>query len=358
MASKRQIFVGNVAVGGGAEVSVQSMCNTRTSDVEKTCAQIARLAAEGCQIIRVAVPDMEAAEALLPITARSPIPVVADIHFDWRLAVRAAECGAHALRVNPGNIGGRQNVQRVADAARANGVPIRVGVNAGSLEKELLETYGPTPEALCRSALSHLAMLEQAHFYDVAVSIKASDVRTTVEANRLMAQKSDVPLHIGVTEAGTREMGIVKSAAGLGALLLDGVGDTVRVSLTDDPVYEVRAALDILRAIGLRRDGVEVISCPTCGRTRIDLASIAQAVQARVRDIHVPMQVAVMGCVVNGPGEARHADVGMAGGDGAAVLFRHGEIVRTVRGDTDVILEELMKLVRRTADELSASGRG
>ncbi len=352
MASKRSIMVGNVKVGGGAPISIQSMCNTPTDDVEKTVAQILALEQEGCEIIRVAVPDMKAAEALRSIVDQIHIPLVADIHFDWRLAVRAAECGASKLRVNPGNIGGQQNVRRVVDAARAHGIPIRVGVNAGSLEKKLLEKYGPTPEAMVQSALTHLKMLEDCGFYDAAVSLKASTVKTTVDANRLMAKTSDVPLHIGVTEAGTKNMGILKSAVGLGALLMDGVGDTLRVSLTDDPIEEIRAAKNILRAAGIRRDGVEVVSCPTCGRTKINLTAIAQEVERRVASINVPMTVAVMGCVVNGPGEGKHADVGMAGGVDSAVFFRHGEILRTFHGSTEEIIEEFMSEVHKTADEL------
>ena len=327
----RQIHVGDVAVGGGAPVSIQSMLNTRTTDVAGSLAQIARLRDAGCQIARLAVPDRDAAAGFAEIAAESPLPLVADIHFDWRLAILAAEGGAKKIRINPGNIGDAGKVRAVADCCRERGIPIRVGVNAGSLEKPLLEKYGhPTPEALVESALGHTQLLESVGFSDICVSIKSSSVPLTIAAYRLLAQKVDYPLHLGVTETGTERMGVIKSAMGIGSLLCDGIGDTIRVSLTADPVREVVAAREILQAAGLRRDGVNLVACPTCGRTRIDLISLAQQVEAALADCTKPITVAVMGCVVNGPGEAREADVGIAGGDGVGVLFRRGEIVRKV----------------------------
>ena len=325
----RQIRVGDVLVGGGAPVSIQSMLNTRTTDVAGSLAQIERLRDAGCEIVRLAVPDQDAAVGFAEIAAHSPLPLVADIHFDWRLAIAAAEGGAKKIRINPGNIGDAGKVRAVADCCRERGIPIRIGVNAGSLEKKLLEKYGhPTPEALVESALGHTALLEQANFSDICVSIKSSSVPLTIAAYRLLARQVDYPLHLGVTETGTERMGVIKSAMGIGALLCDGIGDTIRVSLTADPVREVVAAKEILRAAGLRREGVNFISCPTCGRTRIDLISLAQQVEAALADCKKPITVAVMGCVVNGPGEAREADVGIAGGIGEGVLFRKGQIVK------------------------------
>nr|WP_122011594.1 flavodoxin-dependent (E)-4-hydroxy-3-methylbut-2-enyl-diphosphate synthase [Maliibacterium massiliense] len=345
-----KVMVGGVPVGGGARVSVQSMCNTDTRDVAATVAQIAALARAGCEIVRVAVPDMAAAQALGAIVAQISIPLVADIHFDYRLAIAAAEAGVQKLRINPGNIGGEEKVRALVACARAHHLPIRIGVNAGSLEKDILAKYGgPTPQGMVDSALGHVRLLEREGFEDIVISLKASDVASTVAAYRIMARTCDYPLHIGVTEAGTARMGTIKSAIGIGSLLLDGIGDTLRVSLTDDPVREVETGLDILRAIGLRKDGVSVISCPTCGRTQVDLVAIAKEVQRRVRDIRTPLTVAVMGCVVNGPGEARYADVGMAGGRDTAVLFRHGERIRTVRGAH--IVDELMAEIQRVLAE-------
>ena len=327
----KQIRVGSVLVGGGAPVSIQSMLNTKTTDVEGSLAQIRRLAEAGCEIVRLAVPNAEAAKGFAQIAARSPLPLVADIHFDWKLAILAAEGGAKKIRINPGNIGDAGKVRAVADCCKAHGIPIRVGVNAGSLEKPLLEKYGhPCPEALVESALGHTELLEQANFSDICVSIKSSSVRLTIAAYRLLAKEVDYPLHLGVTETGTEHMGIIKSAMGIGALLCDGIGDTIRVSLTADPVREVVAAKEILQAAGLRRDGVNFVSCPTCGRTQIDLISLAQQVEAALKDCKKPITVAVMGCVVNGPGEAREADVGIAGGIGEGVLFRKGKIVKKV----------------------------
>ena len=325
----RQILVGDVKIGGGAPVSIQSMLNTLTTDVEGSLRQIRALAAAGCQIARLAVPDRAAAAGFAEIAEESPLPLVADIHFDHRLALLAAEGGAKKIRINPGNIGDAGKVREVADACRERGIPIRVGVNGGSLEKPLLEKYGhPTAEALVESAFGHLELLEQCGFYDLCVSMKSSSVPTTMAAYRLFAQRSDYPLHLGVTETGSVYMGTVKSAMGIGGLLCLGIGDTLRVSLTADPVEEVRAAKAILKAAGLRREGVNLISCPTCGRTKIDLIGLVRQVEEALQDCEKPITVAVMGCVVNGPGEAREADVGIAGGDGVGLLFAKGELIR------------------------------
>ncbi|MBE6996691.1 MAG: flavodoxin-dependent (E)-4-hydroxy-3-methylbut-2-enyl-diphosphate synthase [Ruminococcaceae bacterium] len=324
----RQIHVGAVAVGGGAAVSVQSMCNTPTADAEATLAQIRTLADAGCDIIRVAVPDDAAAQAMERICAESPLPVVADIHFDYRLALRSIAAGAAKVRINPGNIGSADRVKAVAEACGAKGIPIRIGINAGSLEKHLLERCGaPTPEAMVESAAGHAALLERCGFTDICLSLKASSVPLTLAAYRLAAARFPYPLHLGVTEAGTLFQGTVQSAMGIGAALLDGIGDTIRVSLTADPVEEVRAGLAILKAAGLRRRGAKVISCPTCGRTQIDLIAAANEVERRLSGCGRDITVAVMGCVVNGPGEARGADYGLAGGKGEAALFRRGEVV-------------------------------
>ena len=322
----RQIHVGDVAIGGGAPVSIQSMLNTKTTDVAGCLAQLAALKAAGCQIARLAVPNMAAAQAFGEIAAQSPLPLVADIHFDYRLAIAAAQGGAAKIRINPGNIGSPDRVRAVAEVCRAKHIPIRIGVNGGSLDKALLEKYGhPTAEALVESAFSHLALLEAVDFRDVCVSIKSSSVPTMVAAARLFRQRCDYPLHIGVTETGPVRMGLIKSAMGVGALLLDGIGDTIRVSLTADPVQEVYAAREILRAAGLRKDGVNIISCPTCGRTSIDLIGLVEQVDQALKSCKKPITVAVMGCVVNGPGEAREADVGIAGGDGCGILFVKGQ---------------------------------
>ena len=323
----KQIRVGEVLIGGGAPVSIQSMLNTKTTDVEACLSQLRALAAAGCDIARLAIPDTEAAQAFGEIVRQSPLPLVADIHFDYRLAIAAAEAGAAKIRINPGNIGGEDRVRAVADCCRANGVPIRVGVNGGSLDKALLERYGaPTAQALVDSAFSHIRLLEDCGFYDVCVSMKSSDVPVMMEAYRLFSTQSDYPLHVGVTETGTEYMGTVKSAMGIGGLLCLGIGDTIRVSLTADPVREVEAAKAILRAAGLRNEGVNIIACPTCGRTKIDLIGLANQVEAALKDCKKNLTVAVMGCVVNGPGEARQADVGIAGGDGCGVLFVKGEL--------------------------------
>ena len=322
----RQIRVGNVLIGGGAPVAIQSMLNTKTTDVESSLAQIRALQAAGCQIVRLAVPNMEAANAFARICEKSPLPLVADIHFDYKLAIAAAEGGAAKIRINPGNIGGEDRVEAVVSACKARNIPIRIGVNGGSLDKRLLEKYGhPTAEALVESAFQHIALLEKFDFYDTCVSMKSSTVPTMVAAARLFREKCDYPLHIGVTETGPVRMGLMKSAMGIGALLLAGVGDTIRVSLTDDPVEEVYAAKDILKAAGLRKEGVNIISCPTCGRTQIDLIGLVTQVEAALKNCEKPITVAVMGCIVNGPGEAREADIGIAGGDGCGMLFEKGQ---------------------------------
>ena len=323
----RQITVGGVKIGGGAPVSIQSMLNTATTDVEGSLAQLDRLKNAGCEIARLAVPDMAAAEGFHRIAEKSPLPLVADIHFDYRLALAAAEGGAAKIRINPGNIGGEQNVRAVVDCCKAHGIPIRIGVNGGSLDKTLLEKYGhPTAEALVESAFSHIRLLEKFGFYDICVSMKSSNVPLMMQAYRLMHEKSDYPLHVGVTETGTEYMGTIKSAMGIGGLLCMGIGDTVRVSLTADPAREVYAAKAILKAAGLRPQGVNLISCPTCGRTKIDLIGLANRVEQALADCDKNITVAVMGCIVNGPGEAREADVGIAGGDGCGVLFVKGEL--------------------------------
>ena len=315
-------------IGGGAPVAIQSMLNTKTTDVEGSLSQIKQLATAGCQIARLAVPNMEAARSFGEICKESPLPLVADIHFDYKLAIAAAEGGASKIRINPGNIGGEDRVKAVVEVCKDKKIPIRIGVNGGSLEKELLEKYGhPTAEALVESAFGHLELLEKFGFYDTCVSMKSSTVPTMVAACRLFREKCDYPLHIGVTETGPVRQGLMKSAMGIGALLLDGIGDTIRVSLTDDPVEEVDAAKDILKAAGLRKEGVNIISCPTCGRTRIDLIGLVNQVDEALKNCEKPITVAVMGCVVNGPGEAREADIGIAGGDGWGMLFEKGEQV-------------------------------
>ena len=343
----RQIHAGSVAIGGGAPVTIQSMCNTRTEDAAATVAQIHDLEAAGCEIIRVTVPNMEAARALTAIRDAIHIPLVADIHFDYRLAVEAAARGADAIRINPGNIGGVDNVRAVVDACRAHQLPIRIGVNGGSLEKELLAKYGRvTPEALVESALGHIRLLEKYDFTDVCVSVKSSDVPLNMKAYRLLHETVDYPLHLGVTEAGTPSMGLIKSAVGIGGLLCDGIGDTIRVSLTADPTEEVYAAKRILQACGLRRTGVNLISCPTCGRTSYNMIPIVEELERRLADCDKQITVAVMGCVVNGPGEASAADVGIAGGRGEGLLFRHGTVLRKVPEEKliDALMDEIGKL--------------
>ncbi len=340
----KQIMVGTVPVGGGAPVSIQSMCNTRTDDVHATVEQIRRLSAAGCQIIRVAVPDMAAARAVGAIKEQIDIPLVVDIHFDYKLALEAVAAGADKVRINPGNIGGEDRVKAVADACRQRGIPIRIGVNGGSLEKSLLAKYGGVcPEAMVESAFGHIQLLNQFDFDDICVSLKSSSVPMTMQAYQLMRQRSDYPLHIGVTEAGTVRMGTLKSAVGIGGLLALGVGDTMRVSLSADPIEEVYAARDILKAAGVRKDGPELVSCPTCGRTRIDLIGLAAQVERRLKQVDKPITVAVMGCVVNGPGEASAADCGIAGGQGEGLLFRKGEIIKKV--PQEQLVDELFALI-------------
>lgn len=327
----RTVFVGGVPVGGGNAVSVQSMTNTDTRDAAATVAQIHALEAAGCDIVRVAVPDEAAARAIAQIKREIHIPLVADIHFDYRLALLCMENGVDKVRINPGNIGDQSKVRAVCDMAKEKHIPIRIGVNGGSLEKHLLQKYGaPTAQALVESALAHAALLEECGFYDIVLSLKASDVPTMIEAYRLAHEACDYPLHLGVTEAGTYESGIVKSAVGIGTLLSSGIGDTIRVSLTDDPVREVSAGIEILKSLGLRKSGVTFVSCPTCGRCQIDLIGIANEVYERVKHLDKDIKIAVMGCAVNGPGEARDADIGIAGGDGIGLLFKKGEIVRRV----------------------------
>ena len=340
----RQITVGKVKIGGGAPVSIQSMLNTKTTDVEGSLRQIRELAAAGCEIARLAVPDMEAADAFGKICDASPLPLVADIHFDYRLAIRAAENGAAKIRINPGNIGAEDRVRAVADCCKMHHIPIRIGVNGGSLEKDLLEKYGhPTPEALVESAFSHIRLLEKFGFDDICVSMKSSSVPLMMRAYQLFSAQSDYPLHVGVTETGTEHMGVIKSAMGIGGLLCMGIGDTIRVSLTADPVREVYAARDILKAAGLRRDGVNIVACPTCGRTRIDLIGLANRVEEALKDCKKPITVAVMGCVVNGPGEAREADVGIAGGDGVGMLFAKGQMLQKL--PYDALLPALLSYI-------------
>lgn len=342
----KKIKVGNIFVGGDAPITVQSMTNTDTRDVKSTVNQIKQLEKEGCEIIRVAVPDMEAADAIKEIIKQIKIPLVADIHFDYRLAIKSLENGVNALRINPGNIGDENKVKEVVNAAKYYGVPIRVGVNSGSLEKELLEKYKrPCPQALVESALKNVEILEKYGFYDIVLSVKSSNVVEMVESYRLLSKNTDYPLHVGVTEAGTKFSGTVKSSIGIGALLLDGIGDTIRVSLTDDPVEEVRLGKEILQACGVRKFGVEIISCPTCGRTAIDLIGLANKIEKELKHINKQIKVAVMGCVVNGPGEAKEADIGIAGGKNEALIFKKGEIIKKVKEEN--IIEELINEINK-----------
>ena len=346
----RQIHIGNVAVGGGAPISVQSMCNTKTTDTAATVAQIKALQNAGCDIVRVAVPDMEAAKNLGNIIKEINIPLVADIHFDYKLALEAIKQGISALRLNPGNIGGEEKVRAVVKAAKEAHIPIRIGVNAGSLDKKILAKYGEvTPEALVESAMQHVKILEDLDFYDMKISLKAHDVPLTLAAYRLMSKTVDYPLHLGITEAGTVNTGIIKSAVGIGALLSEGIGDTFRISLTGDPVVEVKVANEILKSLGLKEYGPTLVACPTCGRTSIDLPAIAARVEKKLEGIKDPIDVAVMGCVVNGPGEARGADVGIAGGNGEGLIFRKGEIIRKVPEEN--LVEELFKEIDAILEE-------
>lgn len=338
----RKIKLGNTTLGGDSPVLVQSMLNVPSTNIDGSVAQAKALAAAGCQVIRFAIPDEAALDLIEPIKNAVDVPLVADIHFNYRLALGAAQRGIDKIRINPGNIGSDDRVKAVADICREKQIPIRIGVNSGSLEKHILAKYGaPTPEAMVESAMYHAALLEKFDFNDIVISIKSSNVPTMIAAYEMAAQRCDYPLHLGVTEAGTERMGIIKSAAGIGSLLCHGIGDTIRVSLTDDPVKEVFAAMDILKAIGLKNDSPYLIACPTCGRTRIDLVGLAKQVEEKLRDVHKPIKVAVMGCVVNGPGEAREADIGIAGGDGEVLLFKKGQILRKV--PEDQLLTELMK---------------
>ena len=347
MASKKQVTAGNVKIGGGAKITIQSMLNVPASDIENSVKQAVELEKAGCEIIRAAIPNKEAVALIPALKEAVSIPVVADIHFDYRLALEAVEAGIDKIRINPGNIGSDDRVKAVADACRRKNIPIRIGVNSGSLEKEILAKYGhPTPQALCDSALYHASLLNKFDFDDIVLSMKSSDVATMVKAYELAAEQCDYPLHLGVTEAGTERMGLIKSAAGIGSLLLKGIGDTIRVSLTADPVKEIYAAKDILKALDIDRSGIQFVSCPTCGRTKIDLIGLADEAERRLRDCKKNIKVAIMGCVVNGPGEAREADIGIAGGDGNGLVFRKGEILRKVPDDKliDALIEEIEKL--------------
>ena len=326
----KQICIGGVKIGGDAPISVQSMCNTDTRDVEATLNQIGELAACGCEIARLAVLNKDAASAIKEIVKKSQIPLVADIHFDYRLALTCIENGIHALRINPGNIGRKEHTIKVVEAAKAHGIPIRIGINAGSLEKEFAELDIPLYEKMIKSAMRHIEILEDLNFYDIKLSLKSSDVLTTIEAYRKIASIIDYPLHLGVTEAGTLKTGLIKSSVGLGALLSEGIGDTIRVSLTENPTEEVEAGYGILKALGLRQKGINFVSCPTCGRTQIDLIGLAKKVEEKFKNLDLPITIAVMGCPVNGPGEAKHADFGIAGAIGEGYIFKKGEIVARV----------------------------
>lgn len=347
MKKTKKIYVGGLPIGGGSKISVQSMLNVPSTDIEGSVRQAVKLEKAGCDIIRVAIPNMEAIALIPAIKNAVKVPLVADIHFDYRLALEAAAAGIDKIRINPGNIGSDEHVKAVADACRRKKIPIRIGVNSGSLEKEILAKYGsPTPQALVESALYHASLLEKFDFQDIVISIKSSDVDTTIRAYEIAAEKCDYPLHLGVTEAGTEHMGLIKSAIGIGSLLQRGIGDTIRVSLTADPVQEVAAGFDILKALNLRQEGIQFVSCPTCGRTRIDLIRLADQVERRLKGCKKPLKVAVMGCVVNGPGEAREADIGIAGGNGEGLLFKKGQIIRKVpeRELLDCLMQEIEKM--------------
>lgn len=347
MSSKRRVKVGDLFIGGGAPVSIQSMLNVPAGNIDDSVRQAKKLESADCDIIRVAVPNLESVRLISKLKEAVSVPIVADIHFDYNIALECVAAGVDKIRINPGNIGDDSRVKAVADACKAHSIPIRIGVNSGSLEKSILAKYGhPTAEALCDSALYHASLLEKFDFYDIVLSMKSSSVRTTVDAYRLASKRTDYPLHLGVTEAGTEYSGIIKSSAGIGSLLLDDIGDTIRISLTADPVREVVAAKELLKSIGLRSGGVKFISCPTCGRTKIDLITLANTVQDRLANIEKNITVAVMGCAVNGPGEAKEADIGVAGGDGCGLIFRKGEILYKVSEDkiADALIEEIAKL--------------
>lgn len=340
----KQVKVGNILIGGGAPIAIQSMLNISAHDIENSVKQAKALEQAGCEIIRIAIPDMKAVQLISALKENVNMPVVADIHFDYKLALESVSAGVDKIRINPGNIGDISRVKAVVDACKPKEIPIRIGVNSGSVEKEILAKYGsPTADALCESALYHASLLERFDYTNIVLSMKSSNVKTMVEAYKLASEKCDYPMHLGVTEAGTERMGIIKSSAGIGALLLQGIGDTIRVSLTADPVKEIYAAKDILKALDIRNDGVQFVSCPTCGRTKIDLISIATEVENRLRDCNKNIKVAVMGCAVNGPGEAKEADIGIAGGDGVGLIFKKGEIIKKV--PEDKLIEELIKEV-------------
>ena len=341
-----KVKVGNIYVGGDAPVSVQSMLNKPAHDIEASVKQAVELEKAGCQIIRGAIPDMDAVKLIPALKEAVSVPIVADIHFDYRLAIEAVNAGVDKVRINPGNIGSDDRVKAVVDACKGRNIPIRIGVNSGSVEKEILAKYGaPTPEAMAESAMYHASLLEKFDFNDIVISIKSSSVENMIRAYEIVAEKCSYPLHLGVTEAGTARMGLIKSSAGIGSLLMHGIGDTIRVSLTDDPVNEVYAGIDILKALGLKSDSVQIVSCPTCGRTKIDLIKVANEVEAALKDCTKKIKVAVMGCVVNGPGEAKEADIGIAGGDGCAMLFKKGEVLRKI--DEKDIVTELLKEIEK-----------
>lgn len=345
--SKIQVKAGNVLIGNGADVTIQSMLNTRADDIQGSVEQAQKLEAAGCQIIRAAIPDMNAVKLIPALKEAVSIPIVADIHFDYKLALESVAAGVDKIRINPGNIGDEDRVKQVAHACKTNNIPIRIGVNSGSLEKEILKKYGhPTAQALCDSALYHASLLEKFDFTDIVLSMKSSDVKTMVNAYELANSKCDYPLHLGVTEAGTQRMGIIKSSAGIGSLLLHDIGDTIRISLTDDPVQEIYAAKDLLKAIGIRNDGITFVSCPTCGRTKIDLIGLANEAQNRLKDCNKNLKVAIMGCVVNGPGEAKEADIGIAGGDKEGLVFKKGQILYKVDESKliDALIDEIDKM--------------
>lgn len=342
----RQVNVGNIKIGSDSQISVQSMLSMPAQDIEANVEQAKDLQKAGCQIIRTAVPDIESVKLIYALKNAVTVPIVADIHFDYKIALECVSAGVDKIRINPGNIGSDDKIKAVANACMTNGIPIRIGVNSGSVEKELLNKYGaPTPQAMAESAMNHIKLLEKFDFEDIVVSIKSSNVQDMISAYRIVASQCDYPLHLGVTEAGTERMALIKSSMGIGSLLLDGIGDTIRVSITDNPVKEVYAGFDILKGAGIKTDCPRIVSCPTCGRTKIDMISIANEVEQRLRDCKKPIVVAVMGCAVNGPGEAKQADIGIAGGDGEGLIFKHGEIIRKV--DEKELVDELMREIER-----------
>lgn len=344
MNSRKKVRVGNLFIGGNSEILVQSMLNVDPSNIKGNVEQAKKLESAGCDIIRVAVPDKGAVNLIYELKNATSMPVVADIHFDYKLALASIDAGVDKIRINPGNIGDESRVKAVADACKQKSIAIRVGVNSGSLEKNILAKYGgPTAEALCESALHHVSLLEKFDFDDIVISMKSSNVSTMVNAYRLAATKCNYPLHLGVTEAGTKRLGIIKSSCGIGSLLIDGIGDTIRVTLTEDPIEEVYAAKDLLKVLGLRKNGIEIISCPTCGRTKIDLINLTKQVEERLKNVKKNLKVAIMGCAVNGPGEAREADIGIAGGDGVGLIFKNGEIIKKVK-ESELIDELILEI--------------